>query len=186
MPYRLDPQDARCVQVQRDTGWQRLRCHPNSTAARAHLAALVINVEEATTKADMELRGTFSKLDPERRLAFGWASVAKRAGAAEPLVDRQGDVLDVGSLEDAMYAYVAERGTGGEMHQRVGVAKLVESFVVTPAKLDAMGVTKDALPTGVWVGFRVDDPATWERVKDGTLSMFSIAGRGDRSELPDA
>ena len=39
-----------------------------------------------------------------------------------------------------------------------------------------MGLAKDALPLGWWVGFRVDDDAAWEGVKKGEYKMFSIQG----------
>lgn len=47
MPYRLDPSDRRCVQVQRPSGWQRLKCHAQTSDARDHLTALRLNVLEA-------------------------------------------------------------------------------------------------------------------------------------------
>lgn len=180
MPYRIDPRDARCVQVERRPGsWQRVKCHPTKDAARAHLAALTINVTE---KRHMEMRGEFSKLDDERRLAFGWASVAATAEDGQ-LVDKQGDVLDVPSLEDAVYAYVLDSRDADEMHKRAGVGKLVESMMFTPDKIKKMNLPAESVPVGWWVGFHVDDDEVWGKVKDGTYKSFSIKGSGTREEM---
>ena len=59
-------------------------------------------------------RGTFCKLDEERRLAFGWASVVSKDG--QVIVDSDDDVLDLPSLEGAVYAYVIESRDADEMH----------------------------------------------------------------------
>lgn len=47
MPWRIDPEDARCVQVEKDDGWERLSCHESEQEAQAHLAALNLNASEA-------------------------------------------------------------------------------------------------------------------------------------------
>ena len=127
--------------------------------------------------------GQFSKLDDERRLAFGWAYVAEDDGSV--VIDHSGDVVDKAALtdlEDAVYDYVLESREGDEMHVRTtGVAKLVESVLVTPDKLAAMGLSGGR--TGWWVGFKVIDPTVWAKVKDGTYSMFSIRGSGVREAI---
>lgn len=43
MPYRLQ---ANCVQVQRSSGWETLKCHPTRARAVAHLRALEANVSD--------------------------------------------------------------------------------------------------------------------------------------------
>lgn len=188
MPYRLDPKDRRCVQVQRSFGWRRLKCHPRRADALAHLRALEANVEEASK---MDLTGEFSKLDEDRQLAFGWASVVSLPSSTDligkaahtELVDKQGDVLDTESLEEAVYSYVLESRDADVMHERAGVGQLVESVMLTPEKIEKMGLDPAVVPVGWWVGFRVTDPEVWGKVKDGTYRMFSIRGRGTREEM---
>jgi hypothetical protein len=47
MPYRLNPKDKTMVEVKRgENRWQLVKKHPNEKAARKHLAALQINVED--------------------------------------------------------------------------------------------------------------------------------------------
>ncbi len=50
----------------------------------------------------------------------------------------------------------------------------------------AMGLAKDALPMGWWIGVKIDDAAVFKRVKDGELAMFSIQGTAEREELDEA
>jgi len=127
------------------------------------------------------LKGRFRimKSDDEKMLAFGWASVSIRIDG-EVIEDWQGDIIEPGELEDAAYEYVRLYGEGGEMHERGGVAVLVESAVFTKEKTEAMGIPPGVLPVGWWIGFKVTDPDVWEKVKDGTYPMFSIEGEAER------
>ena len=52
-------------------------------------------------------------------------------------------------------------------------------------KMEAMGIPEGTLPTGWWIGFQVTDADVWEKVKDGTYSMFSIEGEAKRVEVED-
>ncbi len=46
-----------------------------------------------------------------------------------------------------------------------------------------MGIPEGTLPVGWWIGFQVTDADVWEKVKDGTYSMFSIEGEAERVEV---
>lgn len=120
-----------------------------------------------------------SKADDEKQYAFGWASVSVKADG-EQVVDWQNDLVDQEDLEEAAYKYVKLYRDGGEMHERGGVATLIESMVFTPEKVKAMGLEEGALPTGWWIGFHVLDSEVWEKVKNGTYPMFSIEGTAVR------
>lgn len=122
---------------------------------------------------------TVMKSDDEKRLVFGWANVAVRVGG-EVIQDFQDDVIDIEELEKAAYEFTANFGTAGEMHQRGGVGRLIESIVFTKEKAEALGIPPNILPEGWWVGFRIDDNDVWEKVKNGTYSMFSIEGTAER------
>ena len=71
------------------------------------------------------------------------------------------------------------------MHERGGAAVLIESVVFTEEKMKAMGIPSGTLPIGWWIGFKVLDEDVWEKVKDGTYSMFSIEGEAQRVEVED-
>lgn len=137
-------------------------------------------------KRDDVIKSRFQimKSDDEKMLAFGWASVSMRIDG-KLIEDWQGDVIEPGELEDAAYEYVRLYGEGGEMHERGGVAVLVESAVFTEEKMRAMGIPAGILPVGWWIGFKVTDRDVWEKVKDGTYQMFSIEGEAERVTVGD-
>lgn len=125
---------------------------------------------------------TVIKSDDDSRLVFGWANVAVRVDG-EQIIDWQGDAIDTEDLEKAAYAYVADFGTAGEMHQRGGVGHVIESIVFTKEKAAALGIPADILPEGWWIGFKITDDEVWEKIKSGEYSMFSIEGEAIREPM---
>jgi hypothetical protein len=135
--------------------------------------------------AEFQLDVPIVKIDKDKHLAFGWASVAKRRDGTI-ISDLQGDeIRDLDAMEDVAYRFVTDCRDGGEMHVRKGVAQLVESFMVTPEKLERMGLPEGSLPVGWWVGYKVNDEDVWKGVKDGKYTQFSVHGRGRRTILED-
>lgn len=127
------------------------------------------------------------KADDDQRLVFGWASVAITVDGEE-LEDMQHDMIDPEELEEAAYEYVLNFRDTGEEHlpgyRKKG--KLVESCVFTPEKQRAMGIPEGIVPVAWWIGFKIDDEATWQRIKDGTYKMFSIEGKAQREPVQKA
>ena len=126
-------------------------------------------------------RFAIKKYDDDQMLAFGWANVSMRVGD-ELITDWQEDMIEPEELEAAAYEFVELYREGGEMHERGGVATLIESVVFTKEKMAALGIPEGTLPIGWWIGFKVTDKDVWARVKDGTYSMFSIEGTAERIE----
>lgn len=139
--------------------------------------------KQTTKSADFEI----FKTDEDQRLVFGWASVAITIDG-QTLEDRQHDMIDPEDLEEAAYEYVLNFRDAGEEHlpgyRKKG--KLVESCVFTPEKQRAMGIPEGTLPVAWWIGFKIDDDDTWQRVKNGTYRMFSIEGKAEREEVRKA
>lgn len=125
-----------------------------------------------------------TKSDDDRMLAFGWASVSMRVDG-EIIEDWQQDIVEPEELENAAYRFVELYREGGEMHERGGVAVLIESIVFTEEKMKAIGIPPGTLPVGWWIGFKVLDEEVWNKVKDGTYSMFSIEGEAKREEVEE-
>lgn len=125
-----------------------------------------------------------AKTENEKRLVFGWALVSADS-AGNQIIDSQGDIVDQDELETGAYEYVLNFRDAGEEH--IGSlrkkARMVESVVFTDEKLQAMGIPAGTVPCGWWIGFYVDDDATWERIKNGTYKMFSIEGRAIREPI---
>lgn len=127
---------------------------------------------------------TITKKDEEKQYAFGWAKIALTVDG-EQLVDRQEDLIDSEELEETAYKFVEFYREAGEMHERGGAGVLIESIVFTAEKMRAMGIPEGTLPEGWWIGFHITDKDVWEKVKDGTYSMFSIEGRARRVPIKE-
>lgn len=121
-------------------------------------------------------------LKAEERLVFGWASMSTDS-SGQQIVDSEGDAIPIDELERAAYEFVFENRPGGEMHDKIGGAILIESVVFTQRKLELLGV--ENVPLGWWVGFKIVDDALWDKIKSGTYAMFSIGGRATREAETD-
>ena len=116
------------------------------------------------------------KIDTTKNLVFGWANVSIRKDGNQ-ITDWQDHKIDINDLENAAYAFNLEYRESGEMHKGNAKGTLVESFVVTPEKLEKLGLAEDALPQAWWVGFYFEDDDVIQKVKDGKYKMFSIQGK---------
>lgn len=122
------------------------------------------------------------RFDDEHQIVFGWASVAfKKSG--EQVVDSHRSMIDTADLETAAYLFCLQFRELNECHGPGCCGQLVESFMVTPEKLVMMGLQRDALPVGWWVGFHVEDEGVWEKVKKGEYEMLSIEGLAVEEEV---
>jgi hypothetical protein len=127
------------------------------------------------------------RTDVARREVFGWA-YQTRTPSGEIIVDRKNAYAETEVLEDAAYDYVLScRSMGAEHMKRDGAipgtapeylkfGRLIESFMVTRAKCEAMGIPAGTMPEGWWVGFYVDDNDVWAMVERGDVLDLSIAG----------
>ncbi len=123
---------------------------------------------------------TICKLDEERRLVGGFASVVMDAGG--PVLDHQNDIIDPQDLEDAEVQFMKDFRETNLMHGPMATGPVVESVVISPEKMEAMGFPADvakAAPTAWWIMVETD-PETFAKVKAGELTMFSIEGTADR------
>jgi hypothetical protein len=151
--------------------------------------------EKAVDKADDErwwhTPFEVQKVDEDQQLVFGWASISTVDG--ELIVDKQNDVILPEDLEKAAYDYMlycqepddpidkrSDAGLG-DMHERKGMGRVIESFVFTKQKQDLLGI--DIRMEGWWIGFKVDDLGLWKRIKSGELPEFSIGGKARRIEV---
>lgn len=124
--------------------------------------------------------------DKARRIVAGFAKVSHVAG--ELVADTENDVVEVEELEKAAHRFfdVSRKGTAG--HYTAKSLSFVGGMVITPEKLEAMGVPAEVAKnstSGLWVEARVDDPKVWKRVTSGELKAFSIEGFAERVEVDD-
>jgi hypothetical protein len=148
----------------------------------------IIDNTDAMSKSDDDFditwAGEFDKADEDKRQVFGWASIVEVDG--QPVVDRQGDWISPDEIEKAAYQYVLNSRKAGHQHKRDGdqpfhAGDMIESFVMTPEKIEKMGLP-DSTPVGWWVGYKIHDDEAWSKVKKGEVTGFSIHGRGKRKE----
>ena len=116
------------------------------------------------------------KFDEEQRLVYGWASIVEEDG--KELVDKQGDIIETQDLINAAHEYMLESREAHERHAGVKKGETVESIVFTKDVQKALGI--DLGKVGWFICQKIYDDETWEKVKSGELSAFSIGGRGER------
>jgi ATP-dependent protease ClpP protease subunit len=119
---------------------------------------------------------TITKSDPLKKQCFGWASVAVTTDDTV-VVDAHDHIIEPQELEQAAYQFNLIHREMDEDHAVPVTGQLIESLVVTPDKLRAMGLSPNALPLGWWVGFQITDDAVFSKVVSGEYCMFSIKGR---------
>jgi hypothetical protein len=117
---------------------------------------------------------TIKKADAERQMIFGWASVVAKDG--NYIIDKQGDIIPIDELENAVLDYVLHSRDHGVMHSERGTGRLVMSFLTTPDFMKAFDLSQKDNQIGWIAGYKIEDPALWEAHKRGLLPEFSIGG----------
>ena len=137
--------------------------------------------EADTSVSDMtkQIEGQILKADDEQRMVYGWASVITEKG--EPVVDRQGDVIDADTLVKAVNDFMEHVRVGKAMHTGEQVGVVVHSMPVTKEIGEALGIHSDR--EGWVVAYKVYDDNVWNMVKSGELAAFSIGGRAIKQEI---
>lgn len=115
-----------------------------------------------TNGNEMHLGMEFSKVDKQRRMVAGWATLDN--------VDTEGDVVTADASIDA---FSRSRGNLREMHKKDSAVGRIVSF-----KEDTFRAPDGKTYRGIFVKVRVSEGAqdTWLKVLDGTLNAFSIGG----------
>lgn len=131
------------------------------------------------TKTDFESRGEVTKMDDEKRIVYGYASVISKNG--EPIVDRQGDIITAEELEKAASEFMLNSRVGKTMHFGEPTTTIIHSFPMTDEIKKAYQIES---PYEAWlIAVKVHDDATWDMVKKGELKDFSIGGVATRREI---
>jgi len=136
--------------------------------------------EKGTSVGQMtKIEGQILKADDEQRMVYGWASVITEKG--EPVVDRQGDMIEAETLVKAVNDFMEHVRVGKTMHVGEQTGVIVHSMPITKEIGEALGVHSDR--EGWIVAYKVYDDAVWEMVKSGELAAFSIGGRAMKQEI---
>lgn len=124
------------------------------------------------------VEGQILKTDEEQRMVYGWASVVTEKG--EPVVDRQGDVIEPDTLVHAVNKFMEHIRVGKEMHKGDQIGAVIHSMPVTKEIGESLGIQSDR--EGWIVAFKVYDDDVWAKVKSGELAAFSIGGRAIKED----
>ena len=126
-----------------------------------------------------ESRGEVTKVDTERRIVYGYASVISKDGV--PIVDHQGDIISADELEKAASEFMLGARFGKTMHKGDPTTTIIHSFPMTNETKKAYNIES---PYEAWlIAVKVHDDDTWEMVKSGGLKDFSIGGAATRREV---
>ena len=124
------------------------------------------------------VEGQILKTDEEQRMVYGWASVVTEKG--EPVVDRQGDVIEADTLVHAVNKFMEHVRVGKEMHKGDQIGAVIHSMPVTKEIGESLGIQSDR--EGWIVAFKVYNDDVWAKVKSGELAAFSIGGRAIKED----
>jgi hypothetical protein len=116
------------------------------------------------------------KVDSERRIVWGWASVSTMKG--ELVTDLQGDQITPAEMEKMADRFMASARTAKAMHAGEQIGEVLHSFPVTNELAKAFGMSTDR--EGWIIGMKIKDDAVWAGFKDGTYKAFSIGGKSQR------
>jgi len=130
------------------------------------------------------------KSDDSARIVIGYAVVCSIAGA--DYFDLHDDNIEQGDLFEAVADFQKSSRVADAMHDGPQVGEVLFSFVMTEeiAESVSMTWTEKAADRGHgpgWlVGVYVEDEGTYAKVRDGSLSCFSIAGTATREDVKGA
>jgi len=136
--------------------------------------------EGGTSVSDLtkNIEGQILKADDEQRMVYGWASVVTEKG--EPVVDRQGDVIEPDTLVRAVNKFMEHVRVGKEMHKGDQIGAVIHSMPITKEIGESLGIQSDR--EGWIVAFKVYNDDVWAKVKSGELAAFSIGGRAIKED----
>jgi hypothetical protein len=124
-------------------------------------------------------RAEIIKSDPDQQLVWGWAYVSTVKGVLS--MDHSGECIRPEELVKAATNFMLDVRVAKAMHQGSKVGEVVHSLPLTKELADALGLQTDR--EGWVLCMKIHDMATWELVKSGKLSAFSIGGRALRESL---
>ena len=101
--------------------------------------------------------------EPERRLAYGWASVSTANG--EVVEDFEGDTIDNNALHELAHHITRGTRAGDFEHDGVHCNEIVECIVMDKALQKALGI--DLGREGVLIGTHIPGDEEWAKAQNG-------------------
>jgi cation transport regulator ChaB len=150
----------------------------DATEPRQDLLERAISAMISTIMAyDVNKTSKILKLDSERRIAWGWASVSTMKG--ELVTDLQGDIITTAEMEKMADRFMMSARTAKAMHEGDSIGEVIHSFPLTNELAKAFGMDTDR--EGWIIGMKIYDAEVWDSFKRGELAGFSIGGKAKRT-----
>jgi cation transport regulator ChaB len=145
------------------------------------LERVIGGIMQAAMTYEMNKASDILKLDSERRIAWGWASVSTMKG--ELVTDLQGDTITTAEMEKMADRFMASARTAKAMHEGDSIGEVLHSFPLTAELAKAFGMETDR--EGWIIGMKIHDDATWRAFQEQKFRGFSIGGKAKRVRRGD-
>lgn len=140
------------------------------------LDRVISGMLRAAMDYDMNKSSAILKVDRERRIVWGWASVSTMKG--ELVTDLQGDRITPVEMEKMADSFMRSARAAKAMHDGDDVGEVIHSFPLTKELAEAFGIQTDR--EGWITGTYIRDDAEWEKALRGEYRGLSIGGRAKR------
>lgn len=138
----------------------------------------VTEMEKADMTEDVTKTADILKVDNERRIVWGWASVCTMKG--ETVTDLQGDRIAPAQMEKMADRFMRSARAAKAMHYGDDVGEVIHSFPMTKELADAFGIQSER--EGWITGTYIKSDEEWGKVRRGEYKGLSIGGRARRKE----
>lgn len=119
------------------------------------------------------------KVLPEQQCIVGWASVATVGPDRRPVVDGEGDIIEISELHDAVLEMQKSANRTAKLNHSGGqVGEIVGSLVLDAATAEALKIQTEK--EGWIVQIFISDPEVWAAARKGELAGLSIGGSAER------
>lgn len=136
------------------------------------------------TSLKFELRKITDEGDGKPLTVTAIAAVLTKADGT-PIEDFQGHIIPIEEADLAVEQVLDQGGlTAGEMHERVGVGKVIGMMALDVEQRLALGFGVG--PAAIFVKMRVTDPVVKRRIQSGELRELSIAGEAEAEPVKEA
>ena len=142
------------------------------------ILSAVTDMEKADMTENVTKTADILKVDTERRIVWGWASVCTMKG--ETVTDLQGDRIAPAQMEKMADRFMRSARAAKAMHYGDDVGEVIHSFPMTKELADAFGIQSDR--EGWITGTYIKSDEEWAKVLNGTYKGLSIGGRARRKE----
>lgn len=136
-------------------------------------------LEDEPKKAPFQKNDRVLKVDEDRRIVWGWASVSKEDG--EYVVDHHDDIIEPEVMAKAADDFMLDVRMAKAMHDGEGIGEVIHSLPLTEELGKALGI--QCKREGWIIAMKIHDDDTWEKVKSGEFKAFSIGGMANRHAI---